>query len=93
MNISVFVYFMYNIVILSYKELKNLIRKIFVKLEKKNSCLLNRITHETKDKIMNWVNETQVNTFGIKLKTPDEIELFNYFFNDKRMFTNELKKD
>jgi len=92
MNISVFIYFMYNILILSYKELKNLVKKIFVKLENRNSCLLNRITDETKEKIMTWVNNREINTFGIKLKTPDEIELFNYFFNDKRMFTNELKK-
>lgn len=92
MNISVFVYFMYNIVILSYKELKNLVKKIFVKLENRNSCLLNKITDERKEKIMAWVNRKEIDTFGIKLRTPDEIELFNYFFNDKRMFTNELKK-
>ena len=40
---------------------------------------------------MIWSNSIKKDDHGINLKSPDEIELFEHFFNDKKMFSHQLK--
>ena len=38
-----------------------------------------------------WSNNIEKENHGINLKSSDEIELFEHFFNDKKMFSHQLK--
>ena len=91
MNALVMFYFMYYLIKLSFKESLGYFKKIYLNLEKKNLFFMKYIPKEKRERIRRWSNVKEIDTHGINLKSQDEIDLFNHFFNDKKMFSHELK--
>jgi len=91
MNILVLVYFFYYLVLLSFKEGLGKIKGVCLKLLEKDSCLVKCFNDERKELIKKWSSNQDIDTYGINLKSNEEIELFHHFFNDKKMFSHELK--
>ena len=91
MNILVFVYFLYYLIILSFKECTQKIKEMCLKLLEKDSRLIKCFNNEKKELIRKWSSNQEIDTYGINLKSNEEIELFHHFFNDKKMFSHELK--
>ena len=91
MNILVMIYFLYYLVKLSFNESIEIFKKLYSKLYQNNSFLIRCFSKEKKDNIYNWSQEKEIETHGIDLKSSEEIELFEHFFNDKKMFSHELK--
>ena len=91
MNILVFVYFLYYLIILSFKECTQKIKGVCLKLLEKDSRLIKCFNKKKKELIRKWSSNQEIDTYGINLKSNEEIELFHHFFNDKKMFSHELK--
>lgn len=91
MNALVMIYFFYYLIKLSFKESLGIFKKLYLYFEKNKMFFMKYIPDEKKEKIRRWSNVKEVDTHGIDLKSPDEIELFNHYFNDKKMFSHELK--
>ena len=92
MNLLVFIYFLYYLIKLSFKEGKDRFKKLYLELYKRKSFVLKMFSKKKQEEIFKWSNIKDVDTHGINLKSTEEIELFEHFFNDKRMFSHELKK-
>ena len=86
MNILVMIYFLYYLVKLSLSESVEMLRKLYSKLYEKNSVFIKCFNKDKKIMIYKWSKEKEVDTHGIDLKSPEEIPLFEHFFNDKKMF-------
>ena len=91
MNVVVMLYFLYYLIKLSFKELIVILKKIFKKLLKNDSYFLKCLSVNKKEKMKHWSNNIEKENHGINLKSSDEIELFEHFFNDKKMFSHQLK--
>jgi len=91
MNAIVVIYFLYYLLVLGFNEAVDLIKKLIKSLDKDNSCCLNCLSLERREKIVKWSRGIHVDTYGIKLESEEEIELFHHFFNDKKMFSHQLK--
>ena len=91
MNILVMLYFLFYLVKLTFNESIDIFKKLFLKIYEKNCCIIKCLSPKKKESIYKWSKEEKIDTHGINLKTPDEIELFQHFFNDKKMFSHQLK--
>ena len=92
MNVLVMIYFLYYLVKLSFSEASDFFKKTFKKLNENNFFLIKYISKENKNKLVKWSNIKKKDNHGINLKSPDEIELFEHYFNDKKSFAHDLKK-
>jgi len=91
MNALVMLYFLYYLIKLTTKESLGFFKKFYKKIEEKNWFILKYISDEKREIIKKWSEVKEIDTHGINLKSPEEIELFNHFFNDKKMFSHKLK--
>jgi len=92
MNALVMIYFLYYLIKLSVNESMGYLKKFYKKLEDRKFFCLKYISNEKRKIIKEWSEVDKIDTYGINLKSPEEIELFNHFFNDKKMFSHELKE-
>ena len=92
MNSLVVIYFLYYLLKLGINEGVGIIKKIITNLGNSNSCLLKCFSESKKKKITKWSKDKKKATYGINLKSIEEVELFNHFFNDKKIFSHQLKK-
>lgn len=91
MNALVMIYFLYYLIKLSLKESVGFLKKMYKYVEDKNLFVMKYISKEKKESLNIWSHKKEIDTHGINLKSQDEIDLFNHFFNDKKMFSHELK--
>jgi len=91
MNALVMIYFFYYLIKLSFKESVGYFKKLYLNMENKKWSCIKYIPDNKREKIIRWSNIKEIDTHGINLKSKDEIDLFNHFFNDKKMFSHELK--
>ena len=91
MNSLVVIYFLYYLLKLGINEGVDILKKIITNLGNSNSCLLKCFSESKKNKIIKWSEDKRKATYGINLKSTEEVELFHHFFNDKKMFSHQLK--
>ena len=92
MNAIVVLYFLYYLIKLSINEFIDILKKTIKKLDKQDSCCIKCISKDRRKQLVKWSKSIDLETFGIRLKSNEEIELFHYFFNDKKMFSARLKE-
>ena len=89
-NALVIIYFFYYLAKLSINKSIKLIKQYSLKMIDKLPIVQKILSKNIIDKINKWNKKKIINTYGINLKSNYEIELFNYYFAEKKIFSNKI---